>query len=256
MNFADAVAFIAGGASGLGEAVASAVVAAGGRVVICDQATSAGGTLARTLGNAALFTAADVTDSGTVDEAIAAAVTYHGRVDFCLNAAGIAISGATIDSDAMPYDLNAFRRVIDVNLIGSFDVCRLIAPVLARNKLDKDGQCGVIVNISSIAGLDGAGGQIAYVASKAAIAGMTLSMARELAPWGIRVVAICPGVFDTPMLAAAGPEVRAALAQTPAFPRRLGAPAEFVRLVRTIVETPMLNGEVIRLDGGARLVRA
>lgn len=256
MRFGDLVAVVTGGASGLGAAVAESVVQAGGKVAVIDRASARGEDFVRLLGKRAIFISADISHHDSVFSALHHTVDMLGPLHLCVNAAGVASAGRTLDPDCSPFPLDRFRSIVEVNFTGTFDVCRLAASLMARNHPSDDGERGVIINVSSIAGLDGPSGQIAYTASKAALAGLTLPMARELAPFGIRVVTICPGVFDTGMLAGASPERRKDLATAQAFPRRFGHPDKFPRLVEAIVEIPMLNGEVIRLDGASRLSSA
>ncbi|SDE17641.1 NAD(P)-dependent dehydrogenase, short-chain alcohol dehydrogenase family [Paracoccus isoporae] len=239
-------AIVTGGASGLGAATARFLRARGSRVCILDR-DPAGADSAREIG--AEFVETDVTDEASVTRAIDAASAAMDGLSACVNCAGIATGEKTIGRDG-PHRLDTFRRTIEINLIGSFNVLRLAAAEMARNPGEEK---GVIVNTASIAAYDGQAGQAAYAASKAAIAGMTLPVARDLARNGIRVVAIAPGIFATPMLRALPQEVQDSLAADVPFPRRLGDPAEFARMAGTIIESEYLNGEVIRLDGALRM---
>jgi NAD(P)-dependent dehydrogenase (short-subunit alcohol dehydrogenase family) len=250
MKLDGSVVLVTGGASGLGAATARRLVAGGAKAVIVDRDEARGHSFAHEIG--ATFVKADVTDPGQIGEAIAAA-TKLGTLRVAVSCAGVGWTSRTIDRTGKPHDLEMFRTVIGVNLIGTFNVLRLAAAAMATNEALDHGERGVIVNTASVAAFDGQIGQIAYAASKAGVAGMTLPAARDLAPAGIRVVTIAPGIFDTPMLAALPDDRRAALATDVVFPKRLGDPAEYGALVATIVETGYLNGETIRLDGGIRM---
>ena len=243
---------ITGGASGLGAATATNLVQHGATVTIADLNAEAGVALAQALGDAATFVRTDVTDEASVQNAIETTLTTTGALHGAVNCAGIAEAGRTVGR-AGPHPLDSFIRVITVNLVGAFNVARLAAAVLAQNAPLPTGERGVIVQTTSIAAYDGQIGQVAYAASKGAIVSMTLPMARDLAELGIRVVTIAPGIFDTPLLGALPDVMRAALAERVPFPSRLGQPAEFAALVAHILENPMLNGEVIRLDGALRM---
>ncbi len=251
MKLEGRVALVTGGASGLGGACAEMVVAAGGSVIILDLNEEGGARAAAALGERAMFVRADVTGND-VATAIQAAIGQWGRLDIAINCAGIAPPKRIIGKEgAMPLD--DFRKTIEVNLIGTFNVCRLAAEAMARNEPGESGERGVIVNTASVAAFDGQIGQCAYAASKAAIAGMTLPMARDLARNGIRVMTIAPGIFDTPLLAGLPEDARASLAVAVPFPPRLGDPAEFAHLARTIIENSYMNGETIRLDAALRM---
>jgi NAD(P)-dependent dehydrogenase (short-subunit alcohol dehydrogenase family) len=200
----------------------------------------------------ARFVEADVADADAVQRAIDAAIQAFGGLWGAVQCAGI-LAGARVLGRGGPHDLELFRRVVQVNLIGTFNVVRLVAAAMARNAPNADGERGVIINTASVAACEGQIGQAAYAASKAGVAGMTLPLARDLAQHGIRVMAIAPGTFDTPMIAALNPELRASLAAQIPFPSRLGKPAEFAALALHIIENPMLNGSVIRIDGALRL---
>jgi NAD(P)-dependent dehydrogenase (short-subunit alcohol dehydrogenase family) len=243
---------ITGGASGLGAATARRLAAAGARVLICDVSGEQGNRLAGELGERALFKAADVTDESQVAAAVAAARARFGAVHGAVSCAGIAPGERVLGKDG-PHRLDTFRRAVEINLVGTFNVLRLAAQAMESNAPDAEGERGVIVNTASIAAYDGQIGQAAYGASKAGVAGLTLPAARELARIGVRVMTIAPGIFETPMVAGFSPGLQEALAAQVPFPRRLGKPDEFAALVEHIILNPMLNGEVIRLDGALRM---
>jgi len=243
---------ITGGASGLGAATARRLAAAGANVVISDVNSEAGGKFAREVGARALFAAADVTDEAQVAAAIAAGREKFGALHGAVNCAGVA-PGERILGRSGPHRLESFRRAIDINLTGTFNVLRLAAQAMADNEPDREGERGVVINTASVAAFEGQVGQAAYSASKAGVAGLTLPAARELARLGIRVMAIAPGVFETPMVAAFTPELKQSLAAQVPFPPRLGRPEEYAALVEHIIVSPYLNGEVIRLDGALRM---
>ena len=247
MNLAASRAIITGGASGLGAATAEAFRAAGAEVTVFDRDAARGPAFAARLGVA--FAGVDVTDEASVAAGIAVAKAAMGGIDILVNCAGIAIGERTLGRDG-PHALDSFRRTVDINLVGSFNCLRLAAAEMAKND---GGAKGVIINTASIAAFDGQKGQAAYAASKAGTAGMTLPVARDLASLGIRVCAIAPGIFATPMLRGLPDEVQASLAAEVTCPKRLGDPAEFAALARFIVECDYLNGEVIRLDGALRM---
>ena len=252
MRIPDSIAFVTGGASGLGEATVRTVVDGGGRAVIVDRPSSNGEGLAKTLGDRVLFAPADVTSEAEVQGALDAGIGRFGAVNVVVNCAGIGTANRTV-TKAGPFPLELFELTIKVNLIGTFNVIRLAAQRMSTNERNDEGERGVIVNTASVAAFDGQIGQAAYSASKGGVVGMTLPIARDLASLGIRVCTIAPGTFDTPMLALAAEPVRQALAAQIPFPSRLGRPAEFAALVRHIVENAMLNGETIRLDGAIRM---
>ena len=252
MQIKDSVFLIPGGASGLGAATAQHMVAAGGRVVIADLNPRAGERLAADLGANARFVVADVTNEGEVRQAIDTAVKTFGALHCLVNCAGVAPAERVLGRNG-PHRLETFSRAIGVNLIGSFNALRLAANAMTGNTPTEDGERGVIINTASIAAFEGQIGQAAYSASKGGIVAMALPVARELARFGIRVVTIAPGIFDTPMLQGMSEEVRASLGAQVPFPSRLGRPEEYARLAAFIIETPMLNAEVIRLDGAIRM---
>lgn len=253
MKLQGSVALVTGGASGLGLGAASRVVASGGSVVLADINQDAGSAATASLGTASLYVQCDVSDPGDVEAAVVGALETYGRIDVLVNAAGIAPSQRILSRDGTMFDLDLFRKVVSINLIGMFDVIRNVARAMSGNEPGADGERGVIVNVASIAAFEGQVGQAAYSASKGGVVGMTLPIARDLASSGIRVVTVAPGIMDTPLLARAPQELKDALAGLSVFPKRLGTAADFAHLVEAIVENPMLNGEVIRLDGGARM---
>jgi NAD(P)-dependent dehydrogenase (short-subunit alcohol dehydrogenase family) len=243
---------ITGAASGLGAGVARALSAAGAKVVLADVDLAGGERLAAELGDTARFARTDVTSEIEVAQTIELAGREFGSLSGVVQCAGI-LGAARIVGKQGPHDLALFRRVVEVNLIGTFNVLRLAATAMSSNAPNADGERGVVVNTSSVAALDGQIGQAAYSASKGGVASLSLPAARELARVGIRVVAIAPGVFETPMMGALAAEAQAALAAQVPFPPRMGRPEEFAALVRAIIENPMLNGSLIRLDGALRM---
>ncbi len=253
MRTAGAVGLVTGGASGLGEGVVRMLVDRGGRAAILDLPRSRGAELAAELGDAAGFFPADVTDDEQTGAAVRDAVAQFGRLDLCVNAAGISLPARVVARDETLFPMELFRRIVDINLIGTFTVTRHAALHMGHNTPAADGECGLIVNVASIAAFEGQLGQTAYAASKGAVVALTLPLARELSSRGIRVMTICPGVMDTPMVAATPDKVRAALAESPLFPHRLGTPADFAALVAAFMENVLLNAEVVRLDAGTRL---
>ncbi|KAM5195215.1 3-hydroxyacyl-CoA dehydrogenase type-2 isoform 2-T2 [Hipposideros larvatus] len=250
----DLVAVITGGGSGLGLATAERLVRQGASVVLLDLPTSDGEAQAKKLGKSCAFTPADVTSEKDVQTALSLAKEKFGRVDVAVNCAGIAIAIKTYNSKRnQAHTLEDFQRVLHVNLLGTFNVIRLVAGEMSQNEPDQGGQRGVIINTASVAAFEGQVGQAAYSASKGGIVGMTLPIARDLAPMGIRVMTIAPGLFGTPLLTSLPDKVRNFLASQVPFPRRLGDPAEYAHLVQAIIENPFINGEVIRLDGAIRM---
>ena len=249
MHIKDTAVIVTGAASGLGAAVAREFRAKGAAVTLFDRDRIRGEALAAEIG--AGFCAVDVTSEASVMAGIAEAKVAMGRISVLVNCAGIATGARVVGRDG-PHDLALFQRTMDINLIGSFNCMRLCAAEMAAND-PVAGERGVVINTASIAAFDGQKGQTAYAASKAGIAGMTLPAARDLAGQGIRVCAIAPGVFMTPMLEGLGPEIQDGLAADVTFPKRLGRPEEFAALTGFIVECGYLNGEVIRLDGALRM---
>ena len=252
MHTKDCIAFVTGGASGLGEATVRTIIEGGGRAVIVDRPNSNGEAVAKGFGDHALFAPADVTSETEVNAALDAAIGRFGTINAVVNCAGIGTANRTV-TKAGPFPLDLFEITIKVNLIGTFNVIRLAAQRMSTNERNAEGERGVIVNTASVAAFDGQIGQAAYSASKGGVVGMTLPIARDLASLGIRVCTIAPGTFDTPMLAMAPQNVRDALGAQIPFPSRLGRPMEFAALVRHIIENTMLNGETIRLDGAIRM---
>lgn len=252
MHLAHNTFLITGGASGLGAACARRFVAAGANVLVADLQADVAATLVDELGAPACFVRTDVTSTEQVEAAIQTALTRFGGLQGVVNCAGILASSRVVGRNG-PHDLELFTRVIQVNLIGTFNVLRLASQVMSQGTPNEQGERGIVINTSSVAAFEGQLGQAAYSASKGGIAGMTLPIARELARVGIRVVAIAPGVFNTAMLVAAPDAVRESLAAQTVFPPRLGDPAEFAALAQHIIENPMLNGSIIRLDGAVRM---
>ncbi|HET7120012.1 MAG TPA: SDR family NAD(P)-dependent oxidoreductase [Solirubrobacterales bacterium] len=250
MEITGAGALVAGGASGLGEATSRGLAEAGAKVVIADLNSERGEALAAEIG--AEFVAADVTDEAAVTAAVERAAGAEGGLRISVCCAGIGWAERLARSRG-PHNLEYFSNVVGVNLIGSFNVLRLAAAAMIENEPNEEGERGVCVSTASIAAFDGQIGQVAYAASKGGIVGMTLPAARDMASKGVRVLAIAPGLFDTPLLAALPEAARESLGATIPFPSRLGRPEEFARLVRDIVGNPMLNGETIRLDGALRM---
>jgi NAD(P)-dependent dehydrogenase (short-subunit alcohol dehydrogenase family) len=253
MDLHGSAAIVTGGGSGLGEATAREIVARGGRVTILDLGRSKGADVAKSLGEAAQFCEADVSSGEQVTTAVDATVRKFGLVNLVVNCAGIGTAGKTVDKEGKPFDLGLFRKTIEVNLIGSFNVIRLAAAKMIGNAPNAGGERGVIVNTASVAAFEGQIGQCAYSASKGGVVGMTLPIARDFASVGIRVCTIAPGLFLTPMLMGLPEPARASLGKQVPFPSRLGNPEEYAALACHIVENPMLNGEVIRLDGAIRM---
>ncbi|MBN3727199.1 SDR family NAD(P)-dependent oxidoreductase [Burkholderia sp. Ac-20379] len=249
MELRDNVFLITGGASGLGAGTARMLAAAGAKPVLADLNREAGEALARELGG--VFVACDVTREDHAQAAVEAA-TQLGTLRGLINCAGIAPAAKTVGKDG-PHALDLFAKVVSINLIGTFNMARLAAAAMAANAPNGYGERGVIVNTASVAAFDGQIGQAAYAASKAGVAGMTLPLARDLSRNAIRVMTIAPGIFETPMLLGMPQEVQDALGAMVPFPPRLGKPDEYAMLVRQILENPMLNGEVIRLDGAIRM---
>jgi len=252
MQIKNSVFLIPGGASGLGAATAQNLVAAGGKVLLADLSREAGEKFAASLGGSAKFVVADVTNEAQVQQAVDAAVQAFGAVHGLVNCAGVAPGERVVGKNG-PHRLETFSRVININLVGSFNALRLAASAMAKNTPNVDGERGVIINTASVAAFEGQLGQAAYSASKGGIVAMALPIARELAKLGIRVMTIAPGIFDTPMLQGMSEEIRASLGAQVPFPSRLGEPAEYARLAAFIIENPMLNAEVIRLDGAIRM---
>ncbi|WP_263262035.1 SDR family NAD(P)-dependent oxidoreductase [Pseudomonas sp. RIT-PI-S] len=250
MNIQNNNFVVSGAASGLGAATATALVHAGARVLLVDLNAAGVAATADALGMPSAV--ADITDVAQAQAAIDAGIEAFGSLHGLVNCAGVVLGERILGRDG-PHGLEAFKRVIDVNLIGSFNLLRLAAAAMANNSPDASGSRGVIINTASVAAYDGQIGQAAYAASKGAIASLTLPAARELARHGIRVMTIAPGLFETPMMAGMTDDVRASLAAAVPFPPRLGKPAEYAALALHIITNDMLNGEVIRLDGALRM---
>lgn len=252
MEIKDSVAVVTGGASGLGEATVRNFVEGGGKVSILDLQQEKGQSLSAELGDDAIFCMANVTDEQSVQNAIDKTVEAFGCVHIAVNCAGVGAPAKVLGKEG-PMSIDEFNRVVQVNLIGTMNVIRLAAEKMVANAPNQDGEKGVVINTASAAAFDGQIGQPAYSASKAGVVGMTLPIAREFAEYGLRIVTIAPGLFETPMLMALSEKVRISLGKMVPFPNRLGKPVEFAMLARQIVENPMLNGETIRLDGAIRM---
>jgi NAD(P)-dependent dehydrogenase (short-subunit alcohol dehydrogenase family) len=252
MQIEGKVAVITGGASGLGGASARLLHASGAKVVILDINAEAGQALVEELGAAAVYVHTDVTSPDSSEAAITQARETFGGVDVAMNCAGIGTPGRVLSRRGV-LPLDTFTRVIQINLIGTFNIIRLAAAQMQINEPNDDGERGVIINTASIAAFDGQIGQPAYAASKAGVVGMTLPIARELASFGIRVMTIAPGLFDTPMLAGLPESARQSLGTSVPFPPRLGRPEEYASMAKSIIENPMLKGETVRLDGALRM---
>jgi 3-hydroxyacyl-CoA dehydrogenase / 3-hydroxy-2-methylbutyryl-CoA dehydrogenase len=246
------IAIVTGAGQGLGRATAHRLVSQGAKVALLDLSQQALDKVKAELGSNALSFSLDVTDENAVQEAINETVKTFGKITLAVNCAGIAPPSRTLSKKG-PHSLAQFSKVLQVNTVGTFNIIRLAADAMSKNEFDSDKERGVIVNTASIAAMDGQIGQAAYAASKGAVVAMTLPIARDLSSFGIRVCTIAPGLFLTPMLEGLPEQVRIDLASTVPFPKRLGNPDEYARLVQSIVENPMLNGEVIRLDGALRM---
>src|SRR6266516_3941160 len=252
MDLANKGVLVSGGASGLGAACARLLSQCGAKVVIADLNSETGNALARELGDSTLFVQANVVEEESVQAAVQAAVDSFGGLYVVINCAGIGPAEKVVGKNG-PASLATFAKVIQVNLIGTFNVIRLAASVMTENSPNEGGGRGVIINTASAAAFEGQIGQAAYSASKGGIVSMTLPIARELARYGIRVMTIAPGLFDTPLLGGLPEQFRLSLGQQVPFPPRLGRPDEYAALAKHIIENEMLNGEVIRLDGGVRM---
>jgi NAD(P)-dependent dehydrogenase (short-subunit alcohol dehydrogenase family) len=252
MEIQGASAIVTGGASGLGEATVRRLVAAGAKVVIADRDAAKGPALAAALGPACRFVSTDVTSPDQVQAAIAAA-SELGPLRAAISCAGVGWVQRTLSKEGQPHDLEVFSKVFQINLLGTFNVMRLAAAVMAKNEPQRHGERGVVINTASIAAFDGQIGQVAYAASKAGVVGMTLPAARDLSKAGIRVLTIAPGTFQTPMIGQLSEEARGALAAGIPFPARLGDPDEYARLALHMIDNAYLNGETIRIDGALRM---
>lgn len=256
MNLLDKNALVTGGASGLGEATVSMLLENGANVLVIDLNEDSGYALEKEFKGKLKFIKADVSNEVDIKLAIKTMIAQLGSIDIAVNCAGIAPVGKTVGKFEGTYEahpLELFEKTIRINLIGTFNVVRLVAYAMEQNTENESGERGVIINTASVAAYDGQIGQVAYAASKAAIAGMTLPIARDLSRNGIRVMAIAPGLFETPLMSSLPEEARNSLGQQVPFPSRLGYPSEYAMLVKSIIENPMLNGEVIRLDGAIRM---
>jgi len=251
MRISNKVFIITGASSGLGSAAARMVVANGGKVLLADVNEQAGTELASGLGTAARFHHTDVTDEASASAAVAAA-QHMGALAGLINCAGVAPAEKVIGKEG-PHSLASFARTISINLVGSFNMLRLAAAAIIQEAADDAGERGIIINTASIAAFDGQIAQAAYAASKGGVVAMALPVARELARYGIRVMTIAPGMFETPMMAGMPQEVQDSLTRQVPFPSRFGKAAEYAQLCQAIIENPMLNGEVIRLDGAVRM---
>ena len=252
MKLSETIAVVTGGASGIGEAAVRQIVGAGGKCAILDMNTERGTALAGELGAAVIHCDCDVTDEDSIVASLDACEAAFGGVTAALNFAGIAVAVKTLGRDG-PHSMALYRKVVDINLNGTFNVCSLASERMQKNTANSDGELGVMVNTASVAAFDGQKGQAAYAASKAGVAGLTLPMARDLASYGIRVNAIAPGLILTPMLQGLPQDAQDALAQQPLFPKRLGKPEEVAALACFMIESSYMNGETVRLDAGIRL---
>lgn len=244
---------ITGGASGLGAGTARRLISMGGKAALVDLPSSRGAEVAAEFGDAAIFCPADVTNTDDVVAAADHTAEAFGHIDVNVNAAGIPTPARVVARDGTMFPIDVYRRVIAVNLVGAFDMARNCARVMAANEPNEGGERGLIVNVASIAAFEGQVGQAAYSASKGGLVAMTLPLARDLAGYGIRVMTIAPGMMDTPMMAGMGDDMKNALVGLHVFPKRLGTPDDFASLVVAFMENPLLNGEVVRMDAGARM---
>ncbi|MDQ0201351.1 3-hydroxyacyl-CoA dehydrogenase [Neobacillus ginsengisoli] len=252
MKIQDSIAIVTGGASGLGEATVRNIVRNGGMAAILDLGEAKGNRLAEELGENAIFIKTDVTSDEDVQNAINVTLQQLGPFNTVINCAGIGLAEKTVSKNKA-HDYDHFKKVIQVNLIGTFNVIRLAAEKLVTFSANEEGERGVIINTASVAAFDGQIGQAAYSASKGGVVGMTLPIARDLAKNGIRVVTIAPGLIETPLFGSLSEKAKAALEQQVPFPSRLGRPSEYAQLTQSIIENVMLNGETIRLDGAIRM---
>jgi 3-hydroxyacyl-CoA dehydrogenase / 3-hydroxy-2-methylbutyryl-CoA dehydrogenase len=252
MEVAGCVALVTGGASGLGEACVRDLLKAGAKIAIVDLNDEKGEAVASELGGKAIYLRVDVTNEQSVIKAIERVIRRFGTINIVVNCAGIPTPGKVL-SKMGPLPLQDFTKVIQINLIGTFNVIRLAVERMVKNEPNEDGERGVIINTASLAAFEGQIGQPAYSASKAGVVGLTLPIARELAAHGIRCMTIAPGLFKTPMVESLPEAVQKSLGEMPPFPKRPGKPSEFAQLVRHIIENPMLNGEVIRIDAAMRM---
>jgi len=252
MDINGLVALVTGGASGLGAAAVEMLIEKGAKVVIADMNEEKGKAFAAKLGDNAIFVKDNVTVTAENEAAVTAAIEKFGQLNVLVNAAGVGSASKIIGKEG-PTKLEWFKMVVDINLVGSFDVMRLAAWQMSKNEPDTKGERGVMINVASVAAFDGQMGQAAYAASKAGVAGMTLPLARDLSREGIRVLTIAPGIFNTPMMAMLPQTARDSLGAQVPFPKRMGEPSEFAQLVCAMVENAYLNGETVRLDGSIRM---
>jgi NAD(P)-dependent dehydrogenase (short-subunit alcohol dehydrogenase family) len=253
MRCANKTFLVTGGASGLGGATAKRLAGVGARILIADLNEAAGVALAAEIGNESRFLKVDVGSEADVQRAVDIAANEMGGLFGAINCAGVATAEKVLNRENVALPLSNFSRVININLVGTFNVIRLAAQAMSQNEPDEEGERGVIINTASVAAYDGQIGQPAYAASKAGVVGLTLPIARELARFGIRVVTIAPGLFETPMMAGLPPAAQQALGASVPFPPRLGRPHEYAALAEHIIENTMINGETIRLDGALRM---
>ncbi|MEH7494929.1 3-hydroxyacyl-CoA dehydrogenase [Neobacillus niacini] len=252
MRIQDSIALVTGGASGLGEATVRNIIKNGGKAAILDLSEEKGTALAEELGENAVFYKTNVTSEEDVQNAITSAIAQFGSINTVVNCAGIAVAEKTVGRN-QPHSFDNFKKVIEINLIGTFNVIRLAAAQMVNNQPNQEGERGVIINTASVAAFDGQIGQAAYSASKGGVVGMTLPIARDLAKSGIRVITIAPGIIETPLFGSLTEQAKAALESQVPFPSRLGRPSEYAQLTQSIIENVMLNGETIRLDGAIRM---
>ncbi|MDF2856008.1 MAG: 3-hydroxyacyl-CoA dehydrogenase [Neobacillus sp.] len=252
MRIQDSIVLVTGGASGLGEATVRNIIKNGGKAAILDLSEERGMKLAEELGENAVYFKTNVTSEDDVQRAINFAITRFGSINTVVNCAGIGHAEKTVGRNNS-HGFDSFKKVIEINLIGTFNVIRLVAEKLVFNEPNQEGERGVIINTASVAAFDGQIGQAAYSASKGGVVGMTLPIARDLAKSGIRVVTIAPGLIETPLFGTLSDQARAALESQVPFPSRLGRPSEYAHLTQSIIENVLLNGETIRLDGAIRM---
>ena len=252
MKIQDCKAVVTGGASGLGEATVRGLAGKGARVCIFDIQDEKGEALAKELGDNVIYAHTDIIDEASTQAGINKAVDAFGGINAAINCAGVGLTGKLIGKKG-PTPLDHFKKVLDINLVGTINVIRLAVEQMIKNDPMEDGEKGVVVNTSSVAASEGQIGQVAYSASKGGVVSMNLPLARECASYGVRVNTVAPGIFKTPMLASLPEKVQDALGQMVPFPKRLGNPSEFAGLIQHIIENTMINGEVIRLDGAIRM---
>lgn len=252
MDLGDSVAVVTGGASGLGEATVREMLGHGGKIAIFDFDENRGEDVSSELGDSVIFCKTDVMDEKSVQASVDKTMDVFGAIHVAINCAGVGTPAKVLSKEG-PMSMDHFNKVVQINLMGTMNVVRLAAEKMAENTPNEDGEKGVIINTASVAAFEGQIGQAAYSASKAGVVGMTLPIAREFADYGIRIMTIAPGLFETPMLGGLPEKAKEALSKMMPFPKRLGKPSEFALLVRQIVENPMLNGSIIRLDAALRM---